>query len=347
MNQSSGFFISQGGDRRYTPDWLASYIKALVTTGVYKDECGVTAADGMAVTVAPGRAWIEGYLYLLDTPHTLQISNADGVLGRIDIVVLRLDLTARAIEVHVVTGTPGALPEAPALTRNSDVYELELAEISVPAGTISVTQELIRDTRLDDTVCGVTVSAVQHIPTASFLSQMLAEFNTWFDEVKGILGEDEAGKLLQMVQAAAPPPGSIFWYAAETAPDGYLICDGAEISRTDYARLFSAIGTAFGEGDGETTFSLPDLRAKFIRGAGSSGGYTATFKVTQDASNEIRDTKGSILNNTKLTGSDKTIISSNVDYGYPNSGGSYVRAGSYSRMYFRPYNIALTPIIKY
>ena len=201
MSESSGFFTSQGGDRKYTPDWLAGYIKAIITTGVFKDECGVTAADGMTVSVAPGRAWVEGYLYLLDTRKTLQISNADGVLGRLDIVVLRLDMTARAINVHVVTGTPSASPKAPALTRNSDVYELELAEISVPAGTISITQELVRDTRLDDTVCGITVCAVDHIPTVSFLGQMWAEFNTWFNDVKGILGEDEAGKLYGLIRA--------------------------------------------------------------------------------------------------------------------------------------------------
>ena len=84
MSQSSGYFISRGGDRKYTPDWLAGYIKAIITTGVFKDECGVTAADGMAVTVAPGRAWIEGYLYLLDAPQTLQIPNADGIRDRLD-----------------------------------------------------------------------------------------------------------------------------------------------------------------------------------------------------------------------------------------------------------------------
>lgn len=200
MSESSGFFISQGGDRKYTPDWLAGYIKAIITTGVFKDECCVTAADGMAVTVAPGRAWVEGYLYLLDTPKRLQVSNADGVLGRLDIVVLRLNLTARTIGLHIVPGTPGASPTAPTITRNKDVYELELAEVSIPAGTISITQELIRDTRLDDSVCGVTVSAVQHIPTAVFLNQMWAEFRAWFDDVKGILGEDEAGKLYEMVR---------------------------------------------------------------------------------------------------------------------------------------------------
>ena len=201
MSESSGFFISKGGDRKYTTDWLAKYIHALVTTGVYNDECGVTAGTGMTVSVAAGRAWIEGYLYLLDAPKTLTISNADASNGRKDIVVLRLDLTTRTITVQVIEGTPSAAPTAPAITRTADIYDLELAEISIPAGTSAITQALITDKRLDDTVCGVTVSTVQHIPTASFLEQMLAEFNDWFLEVKGKLSEDAAGNLLQMIQS--------------------------------------------------------------------------------------------------------------------------------------------------
>lgn len=49
-------------------------------------------------------------------------------------------------------------------------------------------------------------------------------------------------------------------------PAGYLKADGAIIQRTDYPALFTAIGTTFGEGDGTTTFTLPDLRGEFIRG---------------------------------------------------------------------------------
>ena len=75
------------------------------------------------------------------------------------------------------------------------------SRISIPAGTSAITQALITDKRLDDTVCGITVSTVQHIPTASFLEQMLAEFNDWFLTVKGKLSEDAAGNLLQMIQA--------------------------------------------------------------------------------------------------------------------------------------------------
>ncbi|ARQ78374.1 hypothetical protein BRW84_06955 [Oxalobacter formigenes OXCC13] len=62
------------------------------------------------------------------------------------------------------------------------------------------------------------------------------------------------------------PAGSVHYFATQTPPDGYLVANGALVSRTVYARLFSAIGTTFGEGDGGSTFQLPDLRGEFLRG---------------------------------------------------------------------------------
>lgn len=62
------------------------------------------------------------------------------------------------------------------------------------------------------------------------------------------------------------PPGFILPYAATIPPDGFLTCDGSAISRTIYSNLFDIIGTVFGQGNGSTTFTLPDLRGDFIRG---------------------------------------------------------------------------------
>jgi len=53
-------------------------------------------------------------------------------------------------------------------------------------------------------------------------------------------------------------------------PSGWLACDGSTVSRTDYADLFALIGTAFGEGDGSTTFALPNLQDKFVLGLGTT-----------------------------------------------------------------------------
>lgn len=62
------------------------------------------------------------------------------------------------------------------------------------------------------------------------------------------------------------PAGAIGWFAQSSAPTGWLKANGALVSRTTYSRLFAAIGTLFGTGDGSTTFALPDLRGEFVRG---------------------------------------------------------------------------------
>ena len=62
------------------------------------------------------------------------------------------------------------------------------------------------------------------------------------------------------------PAGSIFWFGSTTVPTGYLECNGAAVSRTTYAQLFSAIGTTHGSGNGSSTFNVPNCRGEFIRG---------------------------------------------------------------------------------
>jgi phage-related tail fiber protein len=62
------------------------------------------------------------------------------------------------------------------------------------------------------------------------------------------------------------PSGAVMAFAGSAAPEGWLICDGSSVSRTQYASLFAAIGTAHGSGDGTTTFQLPDYRGRFLRG---------------------------------------------------------------------------------
>lgn len=81
--------------------------------------------------------------------------------------------------------------------------------------------------------------------------------------------QDEAiteAKLAAAVVAKFMPPGLVLPYGGTSAPTGFLLCNGQAVSRTDYAALFAVIGTAFGSGNGSTTFNVPDLRGRFIRG---------------------------------------------------------------------------------
>jgi len=78
-----------------------------------------------------------------------------------------------------------------------------------------------------------------------------------------------------MIVPYAHPAGSVQSFAMVTPPSGWLKANGALISRTTYATLFSAIGTTFGGGDGSTTFALPDLRGEFIRNWDDARGVDA------------------------------------------------------------------------
>ncbi len=72
--------------------------------------------------------------------------------------------------------------------------------------------------------------------------------------------------------ASAVPSGTVIAVAMNSAPTGYLKCNGAAVSRATYSALFTAIGTTFGVGDGSTTFNLPDLRGEWVRGWDDSRG---------------------------------------------------------------------------
>lgn len=85
---------------------------------------------------------------------------------------------------------------------------------------------------------------------------------------------DSQNKILKLIAGgtlwADCPLGTINAFGGTTAPEGWLLCQGQAISRTDYADLFAVISTNFGAGDGSTTFNLPDLRGEFLRGAGTN-----------------------------------------------------------------------------
>ena len=72
------------------------------------------------------------------------------------------------------------------------------------------------------------------------------------------------------------PPGMVLPFAGATAPEGFLLCDGSAVSRTTYADMFAAIGTAYGAGNGSTTFNLPDMRGRVAAGRDNMGGVAAS-----------------------------------------------------------------------
>lgn len=92
------------------------------------------------------------------------------------------------------------------------------------------------------------------------------------------------------------PTGVINPFAGTTAPTGWLACDGSAVSRATYAALYSVIGDAYGEGDGSTTFNLPDLRGRFLRGVDGATGRdpNAATRTASNTGGNTGDNVGSV-----------------------------------------------------
>ena len=161
-----GLFNSSGGDRTYNAVDFAAYFGDLVSNGVFyrnADNLKVIPGAGFTVEVCPGSAWINGYRYENTSALSLQLETAHGVHPRIDRVVLRLDSVGRSIRLAVITGVAAKVPAAPALTRNADMYELGIADVTIPQAATAVTTANITDTRLDNSVCGLVNSLVSAV----------------------------------------------------------------------------------------------------------------------------------------------------------------------------------------
>lgn len=102
------------------------------------------------------------------------------------------------------------------------------------------------------------------------------------------------------------PAGTIKIYAGSSVPSGYLECNGATVTRSVYSDLYTAIGEIWGEGDGSTTFEIPDLRGKFPRGYdhGAGNDPDAASRTAQATGGAMGDNVGSVQGDAgqKITG---------------------------------------------
>lgn len=201
------FFNDVDNDRIYFAEDFARHLATFFTNGIFNNGCQVLAdTNNMAINVDIGSANINGYRYDNDAVKTLQIDNADGVLNRVDNIVIRWNLTDRTIVAQVIKGDFAENAVAPDLVRTSTIYDLRIAKISIPAGTIEITQDLVTDTRFITSDCGDVISTVQTADTEDLfvqiqsifdktVSDMTNNFETWFNKIKNQLDIDAAGHL--------------------------------------------------------------------------------------------------------------------------------------------------------
>jgi microcystin-dependent protein len=181
----------------------------------------------------------------------------------------------------------------------------------------------------------------------------------------GISVSSATGAVTVSSSVSGVPAGVVAWFAANSAPTGYIQANGAAVSRSTYSALFSAIGTTFGAGDGSTTFNVPDLRGYFIRGWDNSRGvdsgrifgtnqttamaYHRHAQGTDGTSNGGYDAVGYTDSNGYTVGSGNQSggggFSNNTTTAMMplSAGGTTVNGASENR----PVNIALLGCIKY
>lgn len=195
------------------------------TRGVFSSDgnLAVTPGEsGLSVSVSPGLAWLKwsdfwGVAALQAQALTLDLDTADGALKRIDAIVCRLDKVNNRAEIVVKKGAPSSAPIVVPPVRDANYDELYIATVLIGAGVISISASAITDQRLNEEYCGLMRDGVTGIPTASLHAQaqqilteltdalnaqivrQSAEFDAWFDDLKGKLGEDPATALQQQV----------------------------------------------------------------------------------------------------------------------------------------------------
>lgn len=203
----SSFFnaelVSGAYDRVYQAEDFAKYFASFVGNGVYMNtatnlQVTATGTD-MKVSVARGKAWINGYFYESDTVKIITVAPAPATNSRIDTVVVRLDLDARKISTVYVEGAPAANPQPTDLTRTDAVYDIQLAQIKVGAGVTAIGQANITDMRLDGEFCGAVTGAVDQFDATNLFAQYQAAFEEWFEGVQSQLAGDVAGNLQNQI----------------------------------------------------------------------------------------------------------------------------------------------------
>jgi len=186
-------------DREYKESDFAKYFGNVLSSGLLHTDGNpnlvVTSEVGtMNTIISPGSGMIKGHLYENTTPLKLTHSIPEPTVGRIDRVVLRLDVRtqSRFIKLFVKEGVSSAMPVPPDLQRDNYIYEISLAKVPIKANTVQITGSDIVDERLDQSLCGLVHSLIS-IPTD--------QLQNWIATKKLEISSNMDAKLAEYMQA--------------------------------------------------------------------------------------------------------------------------------------------------
>lgn len=143
FDAGAGASVLEGQWQKMARHWLGTGV-----IGGYLNRLAVSA-DGvsLAVSVASGGAWVEGFYFDNDAAASLTVTTAHATLPRIDTVAVRLDRTANTATLVVIAGTAAASPVAPTLSVTDTLYEMPLANVAVGAAVGVISSGNLTDRR--------------------------------------------------------------------------------------------------------------------------------------------------------------------------------------------------------
>lgn len=196
-SKNLGTNTSPDWDRAITAQDERDFNKLCWTNGVFAnpvDGLAVIAQSGTTIKIKPGGAHIEGARFWESSSRSITLSQAASTLPRIDRVVLRFDTAEdkRNIDIYLKEGVPATYPSPQEIIRQSNYYELVLADIYVPAGASEITNTNIKDQRPNTELCGLVIPA---IPFENQSEGLWLQLKEGVDLVESALNATTAGQL--------------------------------------------------------------------------------------------------------------------------------------------------------
>lgn len=267
--------------------------------------CEVTAlsASNTAVSVSSGVIVLNGQPYIVSGQSSYALPTAPSDV-RFDLVVARV--SGGTVNLVTVQGndelTNPEFPKSTNVLASGTVFDgsvhIDLSTDVVLAsiyrqsnqnitGSNIIDRRLLIATSIPNQGTDAPSNSAGYVGNLYYRNNVIAGTTA-----SGVYVKNSLGTWIELAQNNGPqvPVGSIIsWLGTSaTVPDGYLECNGQTVSRTTYAYLFDVIGTAYGTGDGSTTFALPNLNEKHLKGTvntvtvgSTTGSDTYTLSTAQ------------------------------------------------------------------
>jgi microcystin-dependent protein len=303
----------------------------------------------------PVQGW-NGVEIGIDNLQAQQLANRTQWLKtRVDLGARFTGINAPAITTNnqVVNATPddlkGALVRLNTTNGPACSYELPDANTASDGSNVTISHEINSTLQYASSssyavrVKAATGQNVVDLSTGATANELVVNPNTF---VRVFKISNSLWGMMILNSEAENPAGAVTAWAANTPPFGWLPCEGQAISRATYARLFANIGTTFGNGNGSTTFNIPDLRGEFIRGwanarAVDTGRAFGSFQADELKAHD-HNLIGQLEAFTYTAGSGKFTL-----HGGAGSGTNNTYINDTGGAETRPRNVALMYIIKF